>query len=127
MDGTGIPVSKTETAGRKGKQENGQSKTREIKLGCVFTQIELDKDNRPERQEHSTTSTTYVGAIESSEEFSKRLYAEAQRRGIERAKEVCIIGDGAKWIWNIAEENYLYTGIFERAIQIIDITHQSCN
>ncbi len=120
MDGTGVPVLKTETAGRKGKQENGESKTREVKLGCVFTQIELDKNNRPERQENSTT---YVGAIESSEEFSKRLYAEAQRRGIERAKEICIIGDGAKWIWNIAEENYSYTGIFERAIQIIDLYH----
>lgn len=120
MDGTGVPVLKSETAGRKGKQENGEAKTREVKLGCVFTQIGVDKDNRPERQENSTT---YVGAIESSEEFSKRLYAEAQRRGIERAKAVCIIGDGAKWIWNIAEENYSYTGIFERAIQIVDLYH----
>ncbi len=38
MDGTGVPVVKAETKDSKGKSEDGQAKTREAKLGCVFTQ-----------------------------------------------------------------------------------------
>ena len=37
-DGTGVPVRREETVGRKGKGEDGQAKTREIKLGVVFRQ-----------------------------------------------------------------------------------------
>jgi hypothetical protein len=36
---------------------------------------------------------------------------------MERAKRVCVIGDGAAWIWNIADEH------FYGAIQIIDLYH----
>jgi hypothetical protein len=43
MDGTGVPMVKKETAGRKGKGEDGQAKTREAKLGCVFTQTYVDR------------------------------------------------------------------------------------
>lgn len=114
MDGTGVPVVKSETEGRKGKGADGQSKTREAKLGCVFTQTELDEERYPIRDENSTT---YVGAIESAEEFGKKLYGEAQRRGVDGSKRVCVIGDGAPWIWNIAQE------YFWNAIQIVDLYH----
>lgn len=114
MDGTGVPVVKSETEGRKGKGADGQSKTREAKLGCVFTQTELDEERYPIRDENSTT---YVGAIESAEEFGKKLYGEAQRRGIDGSNRVCVIGDGAPRIWNIAQE------YFWNAIQIVDLYH----
>lgn len=114
MDGTGVPVVKAETKNRIGKAPDGQAKTREAKLGCIFTQTKLDEQGFPERDEQSTT---YVGSIENAEEFSKRIYAEANRRGFEQAKRVCVIGDGAAWIWNIAHEK------FWNAIEIIDIYH----
>jgi len=114
MDGTGVPVVKRETMGRQGKGEDGQAKTREAKLGCVFTQTMLDKEGYPIRDKDSTS---YAGAIETAEEFGKRIYAEAKRRGIDRAETVCVIGDGASWIWNIAEEH------FYGAVQIIDLYH----
>lgn len=114
MDGTGVPVDKKETAGRKGKGEDGCAKTREVKLGCVFTQTGTDKNGYPVRDEESTS---YTGAIETAEAFSPRIYAEAKRRGIDRAEKVCVIGDGAPWIWNIADEQ------FHNAIQIIDLYH----
>ncbi len=38
MDGTGVPMVKQELINRQGKAENGNAKTREAKLGCVFTQ-----------------------------------------------------------------------------------------
>ena len=114
IDGTGVPVVRRETEGRKGKDETGKAKTREAKLGCVFTQTELDDNQRPVRDENSTT---YVGAIETAEAFGTRIYAEAIRRGVSRAAKVIVLGDGARWIWGIAEEH------FYGAIQIVDLYH----
>lgn len=114
VDGTGVPVVKSETAGRKGKHKNGEAKTREAKLGCVFTQTNVDKDGYPVRDE---ASTSYVGAIENAENFGDRIYQEGKRRGIENAKRTCVIGDGALWIWNLADLH------FYGAIQIVDLYH----
>jgi hypothetical protein len=114
MDGTGVPVVKSETEGRKGKGLDGRAKTREAKLGCVFTQTGLDEDGHPKRDENSTT---YIGRIESAEEFGKSIYLEAERRGVHGSKTVCVIGDGAPWIWNIAQE------YFWNAVQIVDLYH----
>lgn len=114
IDGTGVPVVKAETVNRRGKHQGGEAKTREVKLGCVFTQTTVDEKGYPVRDEHSTS---YVGAIETTEAFGNRIYAEALGRGLERTQKVCVIGDGAPWIWNIAEEH------FYGAIQIIDLYH----
>ena len=70
MDGTGVPVVNAETKDRQGKSEDGQARTREAKLGCIFTQTTVDKEGCPVRDEGSTT---YVGAIETAEEFGERL------------------------------------------------------
>ena len=99
IDGTGVPVVPRETIGRAGKDETGRAKTREVKLGCVFTQTSVDSKGRPLRDEESTT---YVGAIETADDFGKRIYAEAVRRGLHRAGRVVVLGDGAAWIWNLA-------------------------
>ena len=114
MDGTGVPMVPHETRGRPGKAEPGQAKTREAKLGCVFTQTRLDLAGRPVRDDESTT---YVGAIEPAEGFGRRLYAEAVRRGVGRAARVVVLGDGAPWIWGIADEH------FPGAIQTVDLYH----
>jgi hypothetical protein len=82
MDGTGVPVVKKETAGRQGKTEGQPSHTREVKLGCVFTQTTWDEEGYPIRD---PDSTTYTGAIEIAEEFGKRIYVEAWKRGWSRA------------------------------------------
>lgn len=114
IDGTGVPVVPRESAGRKGKHENGKSRTREVKLGCVFTQTTVDKEGYAVRD---PGSTTYVGAIETSEAFGPRIYAEAVRRGLHGAEKVIVLGDGAGWIRNIAEEQ------FPDATQIVDLFH----
>ena len=51
IDGTGVPVVPRETVGRAGKNETGRAKTREVKLGCVFTQTSVDNKGRPLRDE----------------------------------------------------------------------------
>ncbi len=55
IDGSGVPVVARETEGRQGKDETGQAKTREAKLGCVFTQTMVDHEGYAVRDEESTT------------------------------------------------------------------------
>ena len=113
-DGTGVPMVPWELAGRKGKQPDGSSRTREVKLGCVFTQTKTDDEGRPVRDD---ASTTFVGAIENCEQFGWRIYGEALRRGLQKAQKVVVIGDGSKWIWNIADTH------FSKSVQIVDLYH----
>ena len=112
MDGTGVPVTKAERG--EGKLEGEPARTREVKLGCVFTQTTYDQRGYAMRD---PDSTTYTGAIETAEEFGKRLYAEACHRGWSRAKKRVIMGDGAEWIWNLADLH------FPGALQIVDLFH----
>jgi hypothetical protein len=114
MDGTGVPVVPAETQDRAGKIEGQRAHTRECKLGCVFTQTTVDDQGRPVRD---PDSTTYTGAIETAEEFGLRIFTEAHRRGAEWATLRIVIGDGAIWIWNLADIQ------FPGAIQIVDLYH----
>jgi len=114
MDGTGVPVVKKETVGRHGKTEAQPSHTREVKLGCVFTQTAWDQEGYPIRD---PDSTTYTGAIETAEEFGKRIYVEAWKRGWSRAQKKVVMVDGAEWIWNLAGQH------FPGAVQIVDVYH----
>lgn len=114
MDGTGVPVVKKETAGRQGKTEGQPAHTREVKLGCVFTQTTYDKEGFPIRDPNSTT---YTGAIETAEEFGKRIYLQAGQRGARGAAKKVVLGDGAEWIWNLASLH------FPGAIEIVDLYH----
>ena len=114
IDGTGIPVVKKETAGRPGRTDGQPAHTREAKLGCVFTQAGWDEEGFAIRD---PASTTYASAIETAGDFGKRLYLEAWNRGWSRAQTKVVVGDGAAWIWNLAEQH------FPGAIQIVDLYH----
>ncbi len=116
LDGTGIPMVKYEVQDRKGKQPDGTAKTREAKVGCVFTQSKLDEEGKPVRD---PASTTFVGAIETANQFGKRLFAEAVRRGLYQAKRVVVLGDGAEWVKNTAQTHFGYAQF------IIDYYHAS--
>jgi len=115
IDGTGVPVVRKETQGRIGKVEGQPAHTREVKLGCVFTSVGVDQENRPIRDEAST----YTGAMEVAEEFARRIYSVAYQRGWARAASKVVLGDGAVWIWNLATEQ------FPGAILIVDFYHAS--
>jgi hypothetical protein len=123
MDGTGVPVRKEELVGRTGKQADGSAKTREVKLVTVWSAEGRDEEGTPVRDEGSIT---YSAAIESAaqkdtdeapSEFAARVEREATRRGFTRAARRAVLGDGAKWIWNLASEQY------PDAIQIVDRFH----
>jgi hypothetical protein len=113
-DGTGIPTTKSETQNRKGKQPDGTSKTREIKLGCVFTQLRTVQGEPPQRD---PDSTTYVASFDESVDFGGIIRQEALLRGMAYAKKVVVLGDGAPWIWEVARVN------FPDAVWILDLYH----
>ncbi|MEP6935716.1 MAG: ISKra4 family transposase [Nitrospirota bacterium] len=114
MDGTQLPMVRAELEGREGRSQGQPARTREVKLGAVFTQTTTGPEGRPIRD---AGSTTYTGAIENAELFGRRFYAEAWERGWDRAKKKVVLGDGAEWIWNIADQH------FAGALQIVDIWH----
>jgi hypothetical protein len=123
MDGTGVPMRTAELAGRPGKQPDGSAKTREVKLCTVWSAEGRDANNVPVRDQGSIS---YSAAIESAasrdtdsapSEFAQRVMREASRRGFERATRGVVLGDGAPWIWNLADE------YFPNALQIVDRFH----
>lgn len=114
FDGTGVPMVPRDVQGRKGKQPDGTARTREAKLGCVFTQTTFDEEGRPIRD---PGTTSFTGAIETAGEFAERIFGEAVRRGLYEARRVVVLTDGAKWIENIVQYH------FPGATHIIDLYH----
>ena len=123
MDGTGVPMRKSEVAGRAGKQPDGSAKTREAKIVTLWTAESRDEEDKPVRD---PGSITYSAAIESAatldtspdrSEFAERVLREATRRSFTAASRCVVLGDGSAWIWNTAAE------LFPQAIQILDRFH----
>lgn len=114
VDGTGAPMVPAALAGRKGKQPDGTAKTREVKLGCVFTQHGTDAEGQPVRD---AASTTYLCGLETAGDFGTRLRQEARRRGLGQSQRVVLLGDGAAWVWELGRVN------FSGAIEILDYYH----
>ena len=113
-DGTGVPMRREELAGRKGKQEDGSSKTRQAYLGCVFTQHTRDEKGRPIR-DHDSTS--YIATFGNVEQLGLLLRWEARRRGSGTAKEIVLLLDGALGLENHGAIN------FPGCLQIVDFYH----
>jgi hypothetical protein len=68
FDGTGVPIVSRELRGHKAKQPDGSAKTREVKLGCVFTQHGQDERGHPVRD---PDSTTYVASFQTASELPR--------------------------------------------------------
>ena len=125
VDGTGVPMRSDELSGRKGKQQDGSAKTREVKECVVLTADSRDEKGNPVRD---PGSVRYIAGIEScawphagiSEQvppFARRVEQEIVRTGYFSAPRQVFIGDGAPWIWNLAAM------IAPDAIQIVDLYH----
>lgn len=113
-DGTGTPMRKECLVGRSGRDPEAGPKTREMRLGCVFTQTAVDAEGRPVRD---ADSTTYVAGLLPVDRFGPLIKAEARRRGYATARRVVILSDGAKWCKTIAEDH------FPGATFILDFYH----
>jgi len=113
-DGTGVPMVAEELQGRKGKQADGKAKTRQVYLGCVFTQHRIDEKGHPVRDYESTT---YVSSFKSIDEFGPLLRQEAIRRGLGNAGKTVVLIDGAAGLENMGKL------CFQDSVQIVDYYH----
>ncbi len=94
---------------------------REIKAGAVFR-----AEQGPRRSElapgmyvdtPAEDSMRYVARRTAKGGFGWLLYQLAVECGLEQAKQVVVLGDGAPWIWNLAAE------YFPGAVYIVDLYH----
>jgi hypothetical protein len=95
IDGTGVTMTAKETAGRKGKGEDGRARTREVKLAVFFAQVDVDDDGYPVRD---PGSASYIATFEPAAVFGDLVKAEGIRRGADHVRQLTILGDGAAWI-----------------------------
>lgn len=113
-DGTGVPMVPEELAGRRGKQADGTARTRQVYLGCVFTQHKTNEEGHPVRD---WDWTTYVSSFQPIDEFGSCLRQEAIRRGMGAAGRVVLLIDGAAGLENMGRLN------FKDSLQIVDFFH----
>lgn len=74
----------------------------EMKCGAVIS------------EEHGRST---IATMERTEGFGELLYLEARRRGLENAREVVFVADGAAWIWKLVSHH------FDKAVEIVDWYH----
>ena len=61
----------------------------------------------------------YVVHTEDVQTFGRLVWCEAWRQGLQTAKLVVVLGDGAEWIWRLARWH------LPRSVQILDLWHAS--
>jgi hypothetical protein len=103
-----------ELQGRRGKQADGKAKTRQVYLGCVFTQQRTDEHGRPVRD---PDSTTYVSSFKTIDDFGPLLRQEALRRGLGAAPQTVLLIDGAAGLEHMGRR------CFKDSLQIVDFFH----
>jgi hypothetical protein len=111
----GVPCKRAEPKGRMGVSMDGgmihirDEGWKELKVGSVF-EVEV----RPTRDQETSdwvelahaVRNSYVAHLGGPEIFGQMVWAEAARRGWERAADTEVVADGAPWIWNLAEDHF---------------------
>jgi hypothetical protein len=59
----------------------------------------------------------YYATVENSEALGEALWARADRWGVQQARRVVVMGDGAPWIWSLSDLR------FPGALEIVDFYH----
>jgi hypothetical protein len=107
LDGTTIRV----------RNEEGQVEWKEVKVATISAVAVEVQQERDEEKEVHLSKHSYRAGLWEAKEFAKQQWAEACRRGLEKAKKVVAVNDGALWIWLIIAMCYA------PCIEIIDWWH----
>jgi hypothetical protein len=99
---------------------NTQGGWRDVKVG-VFARRERGEPTTAaewdERDLPAPAVRSVVAAVEEAADFGERCAAEAGRLGLTEPAELSVLGDGAEWVWNLAERH------FDGAGELLDIWH----
>jgi hypothetical protein len=92
-------------------------------VGGVWAEVKVvaigavERRRRKGEEQIVTTQLTYFARMAPAATFADQASAEVRRRGIERAKDVCAIQDGAEWIQGFVD------GHRHNALRILDFAH----
>jgi len=92
-------------------------------VGGVWAEVKVvaigavERRMRKGEEQIVTTDLTYFARMANAATFADQASAELRRRGIERAKQVCAIQDGAEWIQGFVQ------GHRHDALRILDFAH----
>ena len=78
-------------------------------MGCIFdidVQPTFDKESQEWVDQGHAINNSYVAHLGHSETFGQLLWSEAHSRGWEQYFDTQVIGDGAGWIWNLADQHF---------------------
>jgi len=88
------------------------------RLHWVWTGTVFGLEQRTRKNERPIISHRgHVATREGMAGFQGQLHAEALRHGLGQAGKVIVMGDGAAWIWNLAQDR------FKGAVQRVDLCH----
>lgn len=119
VDGGRIRMREGGRRGRRGKRKHRRFRTpwREPKLLAVYV---IDKKGK----KVADVPMIYDGTLGDADATFKILCAELKLRGAARAAEIILVGDGAPWIWNRADDLARTLDLEPRKIvQVADFYH----
>lgn len=95
---------------------------KEFKVGAVYEIAERTRQDAITGEWATiacAVNNSYVAHLGDAQTFGPYLWSEAQARGWEAARQTQTIGDGAQWIWNLADE------FFPFSLRTVDWYHSS--
>jgi hypothetical protein len=121
LDGVLARMRRGSVAMEEKEQQRPGDVYREMKVGAVF-QASRGRERSglaPDVwvDEPAEGTLRYVAQRTALGHFAHLLYTLAVQQGLQRAKQVVVLGDGALWIWRLVEEH------FPGAVQIVDLWH----
>ena len=80
---------------------------KELKVGCLFHIVQqpvLDEETQEWRTQGHASQSSYVAHLGGPEALGRMMWTQAHAQGWDAAAETQVVGDGAVWIWNLADE-----------------------
>lgn len=100
------------------KEDKEGSTWKEMKLGLVYNNAQIRTRKSGQAILTDKEYVTHFGGVN---EFKPQLFDTAVKAGYGTYEQTAFIGDGAIWIWNLADE------MFPDAVQVLDYYHMSEN
>lgn len=95
-------------------RDEGWKEVKVATISAVETTVAVERD---EEKEVRLTQHSYRAGLWDAKQFAKQQWAEGCRRGLEKAKQIVSVNDGAPWIWLIIAMCYA------PCVEIIDWWH----
>jgi hypothetical protein len=86
----------------------------EVKVGTLYTK---ESRYRTSSGRRGVLAKEYLATLEGVDSFGRHLWDRAASWEVDKARRVVVMGDGAPWIWNLADEH------FPGAVEIVDFYH----